>query len=110
MVVMMVALYIQRPVEFSVFPTTLLLLTLFRLSLFCFALRLFVIVARGGFARRRFSIFGGFVLRGGYWCDCGGIVVIACQSSLTPRPSEAEKGTGSGPILRIASRPRRNSD
>ena len=30
-VVMMVALYIQRPVEFSVFPTTLLLLTLFRL-------------------------------------------------------------------------------
>src|SRR5215471_20539939 len=32
-VVMMVAMYIRRPVEFSVFPTTLLLLTLFRLSL-----------------------------------------------------------------------------
>src|SRR5580692_10339050 len=32
-VVMMVAMYIGRPVEFSVFPTVLLLLTLFRLAL-----------------------------------------------------------------------------
>src|ERR1041385_2812399 len=32
-IVLMVAMYITRPVEFSVFPTTLLLLTLFRLSL-----------------------------------------------------------------------------
>ena len=32
-VVMMVAMYIRKPVEFSVFPTTLLLLTMFRLSL-----------------------------------------------------------------------------
>src|SRR4029077_11356329 len=32
-IVMMVAMYIRRPVEFNVFPTTLLLLTLFRLSL-----------------------------------------------------------------------------
>src|SRR5215471_1188894 len=32
-IVMMVALHITRPVEFSVFPTTLLLLTLFRLAL-----------------------------------------------------------------------------
>jgi len=32
-IVMMVAMYIKRPVDFSVFPTTLLLLTLFRLAL-----------------------------------------------------------------------------
>src|SRR5204863_8449348 len=32
-IVMMVAMYITRPVEFSVFPTLLLLLTLFRLAL-----------------------------------------------------------------------------
>ena len=32
-VVMMVSMYITRPVEFSVFPTTLLMLTLFRLAL-----------------------------------------------------------------------------
>jgi flagellar biosynthesis component FlhA len=32
-VVLMVSMYIQRPSEFSVFPTALLLLTLFRLAL-----------------------------------------------------------------------------
>ena len=32
-VVLLVSLYIRRAVEFSVFPTTLLLLTLFRLAL-----------------------------------------------------------------------------
>ena len=39
-VVMMVAMYIRKPVEFSVFPTTLLLLTLFRLALGISATRL----------------------------------------------------------------------
>ena len=32
-IVLLVSMYITRPVEFSVFPTTLLLLTLFRLAL-----------------------------------------------------------------------------
>src|ERR1051325_10641736 len=32
-IVMMVSIYITRPVEFNIFPTTLLLLTLFRLAL-----------------------------------------------------------------------------
>src|SRR5579863_2727023 len=32
-IVMMVAMHIRKPVEFNVFPTTLLLLTLFRLAL-----------------------------------------------------------------------------
>src|SRR5580700_306029 len=39
-VVMMVAMYIRKPVDFSVFPTTLLLLTLFRLALSISASRL----------------------------------------------------------------------
>ncbi len=32
-IVLMVAMYITKPVDFNVFPTTLLLLTLFRLAL-----------------------------------------------------------------------------
>ncbi|HTT63387.1 MAG TPA: FHIPEP family type III secretion protein, partial [Bryobacteraceae bacterium] len=32
-IVLMVSMYIMRPAEFSVFPTTLLLMTLFRLAL-----------------------------------------------------------------------------
>src|ERR1700761_1886640 len=32
-IVLLVSLYITKPVEFSVFPTTLLLMTLFRLAL-----------------------------------------------------------------------------
>src|SRR3984885_10885386 len=32
-IVMMVAIYIRKPVDFNVFPTTLLLLTLYRLAL-----------------------------------------------------------------------------
>ena len=40
LVVMMVSVYITRPVDFSVFPTTLLLLTLLRLSLNISATRL----------------------------------------------------------------------
>src|SRR5271170_695988 len=32
-IVLLVSMYITKPVEFSVFPTTLLLLTLFRLAL-----------------------------------------------------------------------------
>jgi flagellar biosynthesis protein FlhA len=32
-IVLLVSLYIRRPVEFSIFPTTLLLMTLFRLAL-----------------------------------------------------------------------------
>ncbi len=32
-IVLMVAMYITKPVDFNVFPTTLLILTLFRLAL-----------------------------------------------------------------------------
>src|SRR5262249_36238909 len=47
-VVMMVAMYIRKPVEFSVFPTTLLLLTLFRLALNISSTRLILMNGNAG--------------------------------------------------------------
>src|SRR5579871_3387487 len=47
-IVMMVAMYIGRPVEFSVFPTVLLLLTLFRLSLNVSSARLILLNGNTG--------------------------------------------------------------
>src|SRR5580658_70228 len=49
-VVMMVAMYIGRPVEFSVFPTVLLLLTLFRLALNVSSARLILLNGNTGTA------------------------------------------------------------
>jgi len=57
-IVMMVAMYITRPVEFSVFPTTLLLLTLFRLALNISSARLILLNGNTGTA-------------GGGRCDSG---------------------------------------
>lgn len=67
-VVMMVALYIQRPVEFSVFPTTLLLLTLFRLSLNVSSTRLILMNGNLGTsaAGEVIQAFGNFVVGGNY--------------------------------------------
>jgi flagellar biosynthesis protein FlhA len=47
-VVLMVSLYITKPVEFNVFPTTLLLLTLFRLALNISSSRLILIQGNAG--------------------------------------------------------------
>src|ERR1019366_10534609 len=47
-IVMMVAMYITRPVDFSVFPTTLLLLTLFRLALNVSSARLILLNGNTG--------------------------------------------------------------
>src|ERR1051326_8530018 len=49
-IVMMVAMYIGRPVEFSVFPTVLLLLTLFRLALNVSSSRLILLNGNTGTA------------------------------------------------------------
>ena len=45
-VVLLVSLYITKPVEFSVFPTTLLLMTLFRLALNISSARLRSLISR----------------------------------------------------------------
>jgi flagellar biosynthesis protein FlhA len=67
-VVMMVAMYIRKPVEFSVFPTTLLLLTLFRLSLNISSTRLILMDGNTGTAAAGDVIqsFGNFVVGGNY--------------------------------------------
>jgi flagellar biosynthesis protein FlhA len=67
-VVMMVALYIRKPVEFSVFPTTLLLLTLFRLALNISSTRLILMNGNTGTsaAGEVIQAFGNFVVGGNY--------------------------------------------
>jgi flagellar biosynthesis protein FlhA len=67
-IVMMVAMYITRPVEFSVFPTTLLLLTLFRLALNISSARLILLYGNTGTgaAGEVIQAFGNFVVGGNY--------------------------------------------
>ena len=67
-VVMMVAMYIRKPVEFSVFPTTLLLMTLFRLALNISSTRLILMNGNLGTsaAGQVIQAFGNFVVGGNY--------------------------------------------
>src|SRR6267154_6231459 len=67
-IVMMVAVYIRRPVDFSVFPTTLLLLTLFRLALNVSSSRLILLNGNTGTtaAGHVIQAFGSFVVGGNY--------------------------------------------
>src|SRR4051812_37630148 len=67
-VVLMVAMHILKPVDFSVFPTTLLLLTLFRLSLNVSSARLILLNGNGGTSAAGSVIeaFGSFVVGGNY--------------------------------------------
>ena len=63
--VLMVSLYLTKPVEFSVFPTTLLLLTLFRLALNISSSRLILLNGNTGTAAAGRSDRGLRQLRGG---------------------------------------------
>ena len=67
-VVLLVALCIGRPVEFSVFPTTLLLMTLFRLALNVSSARLILLDGNTGTgaAGALIEAFGNFVVGGNY--------------------------------------------
>ncbi len=66
--ILLVAMYIARPVEFSVFPTTLLLLTLFRLALNISSSRLILMDGNRGTAAAGHVIeaFGNFVVGGNF--------------------------------------------
>ena len=66
--VLMVSLYIVRPVEFTSFPTTLLLLTLFRLALNISSSRLILLNGNTGTtaAGQVIGAFGSFVVGGSY--------------------------------------------
>ncbi|MBL8228768.1 MAG: flagellar biosynthesis protein FlhA [Bryobacterales bacterium] len=67
-VVLMASMFIQKPVEFSVFPTALLLLTLFRLSLNVSSTRLILLNGNTGISAAGHVIesFGSFVVGGNY--------------------------------------------
>jgi flagellar biosynthesis protein FlhA len=67
-VVLLVAMHIARPVDFSVFPTTLLLMTLFRLALNVSSARLILLNGNSGTAAAGSVIeaFGNFVVGGNY--------------------------------------------
>jgi flagellar biosynthesis protein FlhA len=67
-IVLMVTMYILKPVEFSVFPTTLLLLTLFRLALNVSSARLILLNGNTGTgaAGEVIQAFGNFVVGGNY--------------------------------------------
>jgi flagellar biosynthesis protein FlhA len=67
-IVLLVSMYITKPVEFSVFPTALLLLTLFRLALNVSSTRLILIQGNSGTraAGQVIEAFGNFVVGGNY--------------------------------------------
>jgi flagellar biosynthesis protein FlhA len=67
-IVLLVSLYITKPVEFSVFPTMLLLMTLFRLALNISSARLILLNGNTGTAAAGEVIqaFGAFVVGGNY--------------------------------------------
>ncbi|MEB3285166.1 MAG: flagellar biosynthesis protein FlhA [Candidatus Sericytochromatia bacterium] len=68
---LMVSLYVQRPLEFSTFPSLLLILTLFRLALNVATTRLVLLNAEAG---RVIEAFGNFVVGGNY---AVGVVIFA---------------------------------
>ena len=67
-IVLMVAMYITKPVDFNVFPTTLLMLTLFRLALNVSSSRLILLNGHtgAGAAGDVIQAFGNFVVGGNY--------------------------------------------
>lgn len=76
LVVLMVTLYAKRPIEFSIFPTIILLTTLFRLALNIASTRVILLEGHNGGASAGYVIesFGEFVIGGNY---AVGLVVFA---------------------------------
>jgi len=67
-IVLLVAMYITKPADFSIFPTTLLLMTLFRLALNISSARLILLNGNSGTAAagQVIQAFGAFVVGGNY--------------------------------------------
>ena len=61
LLILLVAMFVQRPLDFSVFPALLLVMTLFRLALNISATRL---VLRDGYAGQVIDAFGHIVVGG----------------------------------------------
>jgi len=81
-VVLMVGMYLTKPTDFTIFPTTLLLLTLFRLALNISSSRLILLNGNSGTSAAGHVIeaFGNFVVGGNYIVGCViFLVLIAIQ-------------------------------
>ena len=63
LLILLVILYVKEPADFTVFPTLLLFVTLFRLSLNIASTRLILL---DGYAGHIIETFGNFVVRGNY--------------------------------------------
>ena len=63
LVILLVTIYVKEPLDFSVFPSLLLIVTLFRLALNVASTRL---ILSQGYAGEVISSFGNFVVRGNY--------------------------------------------
>src|SRR5688572_4394451 len=63
LLILLVILYVKEPADFTVFPTLLLFVTLFRLSLNIASTRLILL---DGYAGHIIEAFGNFVVRGNY--------------------------------------------
>ena len=76
LVILLVSMYVQKPLEFSVFPSVLLLATLFRLTLNIATTRAILLNGHEGAAAAGNLIrsFGGFVVGGNYVV---GLIVFA---------------------------------
>ena len=93
-VVMLTTIYLQRSIEFAVFPSLLLLITLFRLSLNVASTRLILSTANAG---RVIDAFGTFVTSGSY--IVGGVIftiLVVIQFVVITR--------GAGRISEVAAR------
>lgn len=66
LLMLLIAMYVMEPVEFNTFPSLLLILTLFRLSLNVSTTRL---ILSEGDAGHVIAAFGNFVVQGNY-TDC----------------------------------------
>lgn len=62
LVILMMSMYVKEPLEFSMFPTLLLITTMFRLGLNISSTR--SILTRAGYAGEVVKVFGQFVIRG----------------------------------------------
>ncbi|MBN2071852.1 MAG: flagellar biosynthesis protein FlhA [Candidatus Krumholzibacteriota bacterium] len=63
LIILLVTIYVKEPLEFSVFPSVLLMVTLFRLALNVASTRL---ILSQGYAGEVISSFGTFVVQGNY--------------------------------------------
>ncbi|MBN1164115.1 MAG: flagellar biosynthesis protein FlhA [Candidatus Krumholzibacteriota bacterium] len=63
LIILLVTIYVKEPLEFSVFPSLLLIVTMFRLALNVASTRL---ILSSGYAGEVISSFGNFVVRGNY--------------------------------------------